>query len=375
MTNTHVFIVDKETFPVHLKYMFIGTGSSDKEVDFNNKDNSQLHSSSEIILCSMMADMSRVRIGDYVIFYLLQNIKNKIKDGKFYGVFKIQNNPSVCNGEYLKDYLKKKLIFRIKIEPHEVYSKGVTEWEALDSIKGLTSPNQMLWSLIYRKLKAMRGNTMITLYEKDRLIQMIRTKNSRKELHSSSGYGFDITSQLIIQSNNQQYNNQSSKNINLLPRLIVRYNEKKQFESHLQQYICQNIDTNNELMNLILNYQNMSWLGNEVSCGVGMQRIDILVRIKQNDHKTIIPIELKSREADEDHLRQLQRYIDWLEQYYVPNDICDIQPVLITKKGKQNISDSLSQAMRSFNSQNSDHLQLKHIEFEIIKNRICFKQL
>ena len=174
MSNTHVFIVDKETFPVHLEYMFVGTGSSDKEIDFNDQPDSNLHHTTEISLCSMMADMSRVRIGDYVIFYLLQNIKKGIKDGKFYGVFKVQDNPKVCNGNYLQNNLNKKLIFRIKIEPHEVYAEGVTEWYALDSIKDLASPNQMLWSLIYRKLKGMRGNTMITLYEKDRLIQMIR---------------------------------------------------------------------------------------------------------------------------------------------------------------------------------------------------------
>lgn len=78
--------------------------------------------------------------------------------------------------QFLKDELKKSLTFRCFIEPCEVYAEGVTEWEALDEIKDIISPNQMLWSLIYRKLKGNRGNTMITMYESDRLINLIRKK-------------------------------------------------------------------------------------------------------------------------------------------------------------------------------------------------------
>lgn len=33
--TTHVFIVNEETFPIHLKYMFAGTGAGDLSVDFN----------------------------------------------------------------------------------------------------------------------------------------------------------------------------------------------------------------------------------------------------------------------------------------------------------------------------------------------------
>ena len=59
----------------------------------------------------------------------------------------------------------------------------MTEWEALDEIKNIQSPNQMLWSLIYRKLKGNRGNTMITIYESERLCQLIRDKNSRQKIN------------------------------------------------------------------------------------------------------------------------------------------------------------------------------------------------
>ena len=36
MATTHVLIVNETTFEVHLKYMFVGTGSNNDNVDFNN---------------------------------------------------------------------------------------------------------------------------------------------------------------------------------------------------------------------------------------------------------------------------------------------------------------------------------------------------
>ena len=73
------------------------------------------------------------------------------------------------------------------------------------------------------------------------------------------------------------------------------------------------------------------WLGNEVSCGVGMQRIDVMVSTTANDQRVLIPIELKAVEADTINIKQIQRYIDWIEQYYTPNRQSDIQPVLISR--------------------------------------------
>jgi hypothetical protein len=50
--------------------------------------------------------------------------------------------------------------------------------------------------------------------------------------------------------------------------------------------------------------------------------------------RLIMPIELKAVEANIINLTQIQRYIDWLNQYYIPNRISDIKPVLIAKKSQ-----------------------------------------
>ena len=89
----------------------------------------------------MLADSQRVRTGDYVIFYLQQNFRKNIREGKFYGVFKVKEAPSFLdnndNRQFLKNKLNKSLTFRTIIEPSQVYAKGVTEWEALDEIKNI----------------------------------------------------------------------------------------------------------------------------------------------------------------------------------------------------------------------------------------------
>lgn len=379
--TTHVFIVDVNTFKYHLEYLFAGTGAQDLYIDFNNNSNSSLNYAIENNLVSMISDSQRIRKGDYIIFYLQQNKAKKVYEGKFYGIFKAKDNHSFLdnndNNQFLKQQLSKSLTFRTIIEPYKVYPKGVTEWEALDEIKYIQSPNQMLWSLIYRKLRANRGNTMITIYESERLIKLIKDKNKNQELNYNN-FTFDANIQEIIGNNSKYTYTGRKENINILPRLISKFNQGKSFEPHLQAYIVQNIgkSTNPSLDNNLL-VNNFEWLGNEVYCGVGMQKIDIMLSFTKNDERIIEPIELKSVCATPDIIFQVQRYIDWIEQYYIPNRISDIQPVIISKKISNKQSSNYSQLINNFKNLNSKNkiLPLKYIEFDIINNNIIFQPI
>jgi len=155
--TTHVFIVDENTFPFHLQYKFAGTGA--KEADEH---------------IDLLADIKRVRPGDKVVFYLL--------GVGFYGIFRIAKDAFVIKDPiYLLKRLKKKLIYRIFIEHDEVYPKYVTEWEALEKLP--LYAQDIIWSLIYRKLKGERGCTPITVDETNRLLDMIREHNQEKYLN------------------------------------------------------------------------------------------------------------------------------------------------------------------------------------------------
>lgn len=203
--TTHILIVTAQTLKVHLEYMFAGTGSADKDVDFNTKSSTLLHYATENGLTAMMADGSRVRKGDYIIFYVQSN---KDQEGKFYGIFKAVDDgiflEHFTKQQYLFQNLGKNLTFRFRIVPEEVYAKGVTEWQALDEIRNICSPNQILWSLIYRKLRGNRGNTMITIYEAERLFGLIRQVNNNVQL-IADGYSFDSRSGKIVSGSTHSY--------------------------------------------------------------------------------------------------------------------------------------------------------------------------
>jgi predicted RNA-binding protein len=384
MATTHVFIVDSTTFKLHLEYLFAGTGAKDITIDFNNGSKTALPHTTENNLIGMIADSQRIRKGDYIIFYLQQSHADKIYEGKFYGVFKAKEDLSFLDNndgsQFLKTELNKSLTFRTLIEPFEVYPVGITEWEALDEIKNIKSPYQMLWSLIYRKLKGNRGNTMITLYESEKLFKLFRDKNGRKTLNVSN-LTFDSEKQQIKEDKTKRAYSGRKEAINIVPRLVSKYNLNRAFETHLQAYIVQRLGRkiNQNLDNIILNGASFEWLGNEVSCGVGMQRIDVMLSIKGESSRLVIPIELKAVEASTINVIQIQRYVDWLEQYYLPNMISDIQPILISKKiTDKNDEDykEVIESFKAFNKKNKDGcLKLKYIEYEVIGNDLKFIEI
>ena len=381
--TTHVLIVDETTFKLHLEYLFVGTGAKDKVIDFNNNKKSSLHHKSEDTLVGLIADGSRIRVKDKIIFYLRAS---KGYEGKFFGVFSaLQNGIFLDNNDprqFLIQKLKKSLTFRASITAFDVYAEGVTEWEALDEIKNINSPNQMLWSLIYRKLKGNRGNTMITMYESERLVQLIRNKNKRCQVKcTGKNLSFDANSHRIIAINGNYSYTGRQENINILPRLIEKHNDNKAFETHLQAYITQNIGLagNRSLDAAILGQSKIEWIGNEVSCGVGMQRIDILLSMRKARSRILVPIELKAVEAKEENIMQIQRYVDWIKQYYTPNQPSDIHPVLLTKeiidKTRKSYQDLIT-AIHQFNNINSGSCKLlKFIEFSVKQNNLLFTKI
>ena len=373
--TTHVFVVNETTFQYHLKYQFAGTGDKDKDVDFNDTSDSSLYPykqhAAEAGLVGMMADCARVRIGDLVIFYLQAT---NVSEGKFYGVFQVVSEPFLDRAgddQYLAAELDKNLTFRIRISPYQVFAKGVTEWKALDEIRRISSPCQMLWSLIYRKLKGNRGNTMITIYESERLVDLIRRENDNISLPFSQSYMY-ADAKISVSVDSYTYSGNAVP-FNILPRLIKKHNDDKAYEAHLQMYILQNVGRNDSLDRaLSISSNNIEWIGNEVSCGVGMQRIDVMLsKVESESQRILMPIELKAVYAQSDNLRQIRRYIDWIEQYYIPNRISTIRPVLICRAG--GLTDGLKEEFRMFNNQAyGRYLPLLYIEYTIEGDNLIF---
>lgn len=371
--TAHVFVVDTKTFPVHLRYKFAGTGAREHQIDFNNSVNSSLHHTPENMLAGMMADIGRIRRGDSIIFYLQQRAP-RIPEGKFYGIFRAAEDYSFIDNndgsQFLKNSLGKSLTFRTIFEPDRVYPEGVTEWEALDEIKGISKPNQMIWSLIYRKLKGNRGCTMITEYEQDRLYDLLDRKNEGFVLDcDDQSLDFDINTQRIFCSDliPTEYSGRK-ESINLFPRLALKYLDGRSFEAHLQAEIVGGLGRDSDaLSKMLIGESTIEWLGNEVSCGVGMQKIDVMFAFIRDGIRYVSPVELKSVRIQPAHVRQVQRYVDWVQQYYIPNLPSIISPTLITLNSQSPLSYAVRQEIQRFNDHNSGSTceRLRLVEFEV----------
>ena len=308
---THIFVVNEQTFKVHLEYMFAGTGYSTYEPDFIDKDKQCTKSDSkERTFVSMIADISKVRIGDFVAFYV-----------------------TGC-----------KKIF------------------------GIDHPYEMCWSLIYRKLTGMRGCSFVTDDEYMRLHRLITYEN--KTHLSSKGYSYDGSTQTIIPLESSKiYLGNTDISLNIKDRFLKVSNSH---EVHLQAYITQNLDKGILKKLLYPDSYVSNWIGNEVVCSVGEQRIDVLTITKTRKNCCIRIIELKD-ETPHKYIveQQLKWYIMWVIQYLVPNlssgEII-IKPTIIAEnfKRRSNRKTEFLEACENFNNKKIEQLfkvKIEPVEF------------
>jgi len=215
--------------------------------------------------------------------------------------------------------------------PYRVYQKGVLEWVALDKLP--TYAKELLWTLIYRKMKARRGNTMLFPWEVERLISLIKDENNGQHL-SGQHFTFDIDRYEIVQG--QQTN---THNMGIPVQLSL--NDVKNSETHLQAYILQNLGIGNNTFLPEIFGRNIVWIGNEVFAGSGMQKIDVLTIEKLDDTEYIYRIiELKhpkSRSAVgvmNFAPMQLEYYINWAREdiggHIIGGRKFNIKPVLLS---------------------------------------------
>ncbi len=322
--KTHVFIVNELSFPIHLQYLFAGTGAADADDHIG-----------------LLSDIKRVRVGDRIIFYLETKESSGI-DGGFFGAFKIANlDPIVIqdanNPTYLEQQLDKKLIYRVRLEPADVYSRGVIEYQALDNLP--VYAKEILWSLIYRKLKGGRGCTPLTIEESNRLMDMIQRTNNGQLLRytNTDGFTYNALNQEIeiVPNGRTRYAGAVSSATPLIPQILQLANANRAFEVNLQAYFTENagLGVNQSLDTITGSANQIIWLGNEVKCGVGMRSIDVFSILNlPRDIRQYRIIELKDEQVSPAISRQLFKYVNWTSQYINGAINANIQPIIVARE-------------------------------------------
>lgn len=380
--NIHVFVVDSTTFKLHLEYMFAGTGAKDKTSPFLQNSDVNYHHSTERNLVGMIADISRVRQGDKIVFYLQATASNQ---GMFFGFFKAESVGFFDENDadnYLVNDLGKGLAFRIRISPDCVYPLGITEHEFLDDLSGRNAPYELCWSMIYRKLKGNRGCTMITQYEYEDLKKKLDVKNGGMIL-TDNYLSYDSKEVKIVPIDEEHLYQGRMDALTIKPRLLHKAHRYNAFETHLQALIMQMFDDVMLKDKLLTLDNNSAWIGNEVSCGIGMQRIDVMI-IEDNECEIHIKvIEMKDEEPygyilDE----QLPWYLKWISQYIIPNlnrygKRIIIHPCIIAKKTEnQDMIESIrTEKLISLNMSNVTIASTEYIGFDISDTDITFEKI
>ena len=309
MIRGHVFVVNEDTLPIHLEYQFVGVGAG-------NRDNH----------IGLLADMLRVKEGDFIFFYIEGTTTKK---GRFLGIFQASDNIVYhLKRESAKEPdLPLKLIYRKKIKPYKVYQEGVLEWIVLDKLPSCAK--DIIWTLIYRKMKGKRGNTMLFPWETERLISLIGERNRWVNVEGQN-FTFDRENFRIVLGNRTMIHNIGNP-------VKLELNDLIRGESYFQAYILQNLKVGINNFHPQIFGRNIVWIGNEVFAGSGMQKIDIMTIEKLDGNGYLYRIiELKhprSQVGINFAPKQLEYYINWARGDvggHIPDSSkLNIKPVLL----------------------------------------------
>ena len=347
---------------IHLQYLFAGTGAGAKEEHI-----------------SLLADIKRVRPGDTVVFYL-QGVG-------FYGVFRVADSSPLVfrDSTYLRRELGKKLIYRVFIELDTLYPNYVTEWEALEKLP--VYAQEVIWSLIYRKLKGNRGCTPITIEESQRLLKMLQDKSNNKPLQvaSSDALTWEANSQeiQILPGKRDSFTYQGPRNQteDVLQQILVRAQAKRAYEAHLQAYFMESIGIEPQLRKVCHPGGEVIWVGNEVACGVGMQKIDIfIITSDKRENKEYRVIELIDEPVTPAIVHQLRRYVDWTCSYIKGAINSNVQPVVVApqiEKESLRYASKWADIARASHHFNSEHIakEVQYFEFDMSGGTIVFNEI
>lgn len=301
--RAHVFITDKDTFPVVRDNSFWGVGIKGIPNTLEKVIKENLESGRKPYF-GMIADILGTRIADIVFLYERQ--------AGFHGIYRITSKPFFdptpigCVNETWP--------IRVKIDCLNYFSQPVPE----DYLFATKEYESKFWGWFYRKIQGARGVNTINPEAAEALIELLVKIN-----------GNAINKPAKI-------NPYPSENIN---EIILPLGEegKVRLEDILRAWLIANIDNPNrkDLRDIFGPKEDIEWFANNVPYHVTRKNIDILCYHK-NIKYTGFPlrykfcvVELKRDTADDKNVSQLIEYSKWVAGRLAGSEIETVQPILI----------------------------------------------
>jgi len=340
--RAHVFITDRDTFPIVRDNSFWGVGIKGIPSTFQGLIEENLKNSRKPYL-AMLADLLGTRIGDLVFLYERQV--------GFHGIYKIRSEPFFDITPI--GQVNETWPLRVEIECLNYFPKPVPE-EYLFSTKEYESK---CWIWFYRKIQGPRGIITLNPEGTEALIELLVKIN---------GNALNIPEEI------KPYPSQNKTNI----WLPLNQNGKVLLEDILRAWLIANIDkpTRKDLREILGPAEDLEWFANNVPYHITRKNIDILCYHK-NIKYTGYPlrykfsvIELKRDSANDKDVLQLIEYCKWVAGRLAGSDIEIVQPILIAYNFDRNAKSK---------AKNSDFSNrgIKFFKYEVINNDIKFEEV
>ncbi|MDO9576159.1 MAG: hypothetical protein Q7J55_06500 [bacterium] len=301
--RAHVFITNKDTFPVVRDNSFWGVGVKGIPNTFDRVIKENLSNSKKPYF-GMIGDILGTRIGDIVFLYERQV--------GFHGIYKIVSEPFFDPTPI--ECVDETWPIRIEIKCLNYFPEPVPE-DYLFSTKEYESK---FWGWFYRKIQGARGVNTINPEATEALIELLVKIN-----------GSAINKPRQIRS----YPSRSRTEI-ILP--LVQ-NGKVYLEDILRAWMIKNIDDvkRKDLREIFGPVEDLEWFANNVPYHVTRKNIDILCYHK-NIKYTGFPlrykfsiVELKRDTAGDKDVSQVIEYSKWVAGRLAGSEIETVQPILI----------------------------------------------
>ncbi|MEA1912624.1 MAG: hypothetical protein U9N06_02155 [candidate division WOR-3 bacterium] len=299
--RAHVFITDKDTFPVVRDNSFWGVGikgipnTLQKVIEENLKNGRKPY-------FGMIGDILGTRINDIVFLYERQV--------GFHGIYRIASEPFFDPTPI--ECVDETWPIRVKIECLNYFSQAVPE-DYLFSTKEYESK---FWGWFYRKIQGARGVNTINPEAAEALIELL-VKINRNAINKPNWI--------------KPYPSNNATEI----KLPLGRDGEVYLEDILRAWIIQNLGRNKELEKIFGPNNDLEWFANNIPYHVTRKNIDILVYHK-NMRYTGFPlryqfsvVELKKDEAKPKDVSQVINYSKWVTGRLANSEIETVQPILI----------------------------------------------
>ena len=351
--NTHLCVVNNDTFGIHIQSGFLGFVMAPKTIKRRGgviMPNNAYY--------GQVSDLMNVRKGDLIFFYLMyssrKNLwpKNKFNPG-YYGIYRVKSSPFLDKRNVKgKDQFGKQLIFGN--DKSVVYKRAIRqEKEALilpiriliEPMKGLNYAKSVndntayvdktdegqLWTLLFKKIRKRgqaRGATPI-LPEEARKVARLLFKTNQIQLSEKVS--------LLGNIKMYGYPHKLGKILDIDLKPAPNDPGSVWVENMLVAWIMKNIDRSIPVLkDLVGKKEDLEFHANHIQYGIAGDTVDILLlhrrKIKGIEYRyKATVIEVKKDRIKESDVDQALNYTKWIAQLVTFNNISAIQPAVIGK--------------------------------------------